>query len=1094
MKPHQQLLVTALGLAGAFLLATAAHAQWTNYIEVEDYNHDAGQFVSDATTGMDGPYQGGVYTNQVGVLGVDYAITLFRGGTTGLERVYRTTDFVDGGIYLSDRKQAENVDRGHFSVVSNWKLAWQDPGEWQNYTRIFSNAVYAISIFAGADNAQGVRMTLETVTSDPTQPDQTVETIGFFNGPNTGGVDVYAPLEATDAVGQPLRIRLSGTNTLRLTQRYYSNTDYLKFVAREDVPVMPPYLVSVVPAPEESLTTATPIRITIRRGDHAVDPSVIRLSVNDVDVTASAVVSATADGGATVFYDYDRGLPVSTAIPVQIVYGDTGSPATLVTNSWSFVTPASWPIILSANQVALYPGGISEDITVSIPRGFNADNEVLVEIFSSEPTVAAPVGGADGVLSLVFPAGGANTRTFNVEALTEGTAQFTTENMWGLDVATLTATVSPTLAVSLLPSSPEITCWTNSTLVLRAVATGIEPFSYTWKADGVTVPGVTGPEFPVSILDLTLGSQHTLALEVANPSGTATTDPVSLTAVAPPPAAFTLYEDSFSRSGGLDATKPDVQNPHDRQWLAGSALLTDGTSILYPGTHQAYLPFVPEAGHVYALTADLNGTNASGEWLALGFSSAAPTTAGAFYDSSSAFLLIRANHTGNQQSFITIDGNPTADGQNFECFHPTGPSRMTMVLDTTSGDETGGWTVTVWQDGTLVATHVYPVNPSIQFAGCGGGAPGAGLIDNFQLTDSIAPPEGPAITTQPTPASTEQFRGGTVTFQVAAAGSQPLSYQWQSGITDLPGETNSTLVLDNLTQSGTYRVVVRNANGSVTSDNAVVTLIPDPLQAAVLYQDSFEGTGALDGREPEVNTLAGVWTAFPEMTCVNSEVQMPSSGTDMSAYLPFTPEPGHVYVLAVDMNPLMGTATEWSCLGFVGNPATSSVFYNNNAFAWMLQRLNRAESQMFVNGFGAMSSGPGGGAGYTTWKMVLDTTTGDASAGWTVRFVLGRAGSFGNQLWSYVYETNPAIAALGIGGESTHISANFDNLLLTDSAAPQGSLSVQRTADGALLSWSEGLLLEASSVSGPWTTNSASPPSITVPFTGAERYYRVVIP
>ncbi len=340
----------ALGAATALALATSAWAQWTNYIEVEDYNYESGQFISDATTGMDGPYIGGVYSNKVGTTGVDWHITQPYGTGTTLNRVYRTNDYL-AGIYLSDRNQAVNRDRGHFSVTYNWKLAWQDPTEWQNYTRVFSNAVYTVSIFAGAQNNTGVRMSLETVTGDPTKPNRSTETLGYFIGPDTGGVDVYTMLDATDAVGLPLRIRLSGTNTLRLTQRHYSNSDYLKFVAQESLTVMPPYLSEVAPKLEETLTAMKPINITIRRGDFPVNPATVRLSVNGSDVTASTVVTSNANG-AVVYYDYDRGLPVSSYVPVEVIYGDTGSPATMVTNTWNFTTPPSRPILLSPTTVS----------------------------------------------------------------------------------------------------------------------------------------------------------------------------------------------------------------------------------------------------------------------------------------------------------------------------------------------------------------------------------------------------------------------------------------------------------------------------------------------------------------------------------------------------------------------------------------------------------------------------------------------------------------------------------------------------------------------------------------------------------------------
>ncbi len=82
----------------------------------------------------------------------------------------------------------------------------------------------------------------------------------------------------------------------------------------------------------------------------------------------------------------------------------------------------------------------------------------------------------------------------------------------------------------------------------------------------------------------------------------------------------------------------------------------------------------------------------------------------------------------------------------------------------------------------------------------------------------------PVIITQPT----DQFvtNGGSATLSVAATGTPLLRYQWRRNVVPVPGGTNSTLVLSNITASlaGTYSVIVSNAFGSVTSSNAIVAI------------------------------------------------------------------------------------------------------------------------------------------------------------------------------------------------------------------------------------------------------------------------------
>lgn len=92
----------------------------------------------------------------------------------------------------------------------------------------------------------------------------------------------------------------------------------------------------------------------------------------------------------------------------------------------------------------------------------------------------------------------------------------------------------------------------------------------------------------------------------------------------------------------------------------------------------------------------------------------------------------------------------------------------------------------------------------------------------YRIVPTPATP--PAILTLPQ--SQTVIEGAAASFSVAAQGTAPLRYQWQFQEADLPGATNSTLLLTNvqLSASGNYRVQVSNPGGSVTSTNAVLTV------------------------------------------------------------------------------------------------------------------------------------------------------------------------------------------------------------------------------------------------------------------------------
>ena len=86
----------------------------------------------------------------------------------------------------------------------------------------------------------------------------------------------------------------------------------------------------------------------------------------------------------------------------------------------------------------------------------------------------------------------------------------------------------------------------------------------------------------------------------------------------------------------------------------------------------------------------------------------------------------------------------------------------------------------------------------------------------------------PSLSAQPTNQVVKQ--GSNVVFSVTAAGTTPLSYRWLFNGTNVAGATNVSLTITNVqaTNAGSYSVVVTNLVGSVTSTNAVLTLLTAP--------------------------------------------------------------------------------------------------------------------------------------------------------------------------------------------------------------------------------------------------------------------------
>jgi glucose/arabinose dehydrogenase len=86
--------------------------------------------------------------------------------------------------------------------------------------------------------------------------------------------------------------------------------------------------------------------------------------------------------------------------------------------------------------------------------------------------------------------------------------------------------------------------------------------------------------------------------------------------------------------------------------------------------------------------------------------------------------------------------------------------------------------------------------------------------------------QAPAIVNQPV--SQTVVAQDPVTFTVTASGATPFTYQWQKNTVDIAGATTNTYTIASAsaTDSGSYRVIVRNAIGNITSNPAILKVTP----------------------------------------------------------------------------------------------------------------------------------------------------------------------------------------------------------------------------------------------------------------------------
>ena len=100
----------------------------------------------------------------------------------------------------------------------------------------------------------------------------------------------------------------------------------------------------------------------------------------------------------------------------------------------------------------------------------------------------------------------------------------------------------------------------------------------------------------------------------------------------------------------------------------------------------------------------------------------------------------------------------------------------------------------------------------------------------------------PKITLQPQPQTA--VVDGAATFTVTATGLNPLHYQWRLNETPLPGATNATLTVPNITlaQAGNYSVIISNTHGWMISSNAWLEVLTPPQILTVSPRIATPGT------------------------------------------------------------------------------------------------------------------------------------------------------------------------------------------------------------------------------------------------------------
>ena len=460
---------------------------------------------------------------------------------------------------------------------------------------------------------------------------------------------------------------------------------------------------------------------------------------------------------------------------------------------------------------------------------------------------------------------------------------------------------APTIAQQ--PSSANIELGASATFTV--VAQGTEPFICQWNLDGTAIDGAA--EASLTIANATLASAGNYTVDVTNAGGKITSEPAVLKVLAPPQLT--------SEPASLDATTGDTIQftatatgtaPLSFQWQKDGTDIPNATSpslelqnISLSDAGQYRVRVSNEVKEVFSVSARLTVRAV----LAAPTITQQPSPVDAAAGDSVTMRVVATGTAplsyqwqresqdlpGQTQPTLTIANAQSSDAGNYRVIvsneagsttssfaaltvsTPPPASTLRIVTAPQSQVVTPGSNVTF----TVVAEGVLPL--SFQWRVGTFNIPGArtasfaitnvqavdegeyqvvvtdGTGDMVTATASLTVSSAPVIAQHPQ--SQTITEGNSVTFEVVAQGTPPLSYQWQYNGVNIPGARNQSFTVANVqdADAGAYAVVVADSQGQTHSQIAILTVIDRP-DTPTLVIDRISITG---------NTLSISWAGGP---------------------------------------------------------------------------------------------------------------------------------------------------------------------------------------------------------------------------------------
>jgi uncharacterized protein YjdB len=387
---------------------------------------------------------------------------------------------------------------------------------------------------------------------------------------------------------------------------------------------------------------------------------------------------------------------------------------------------------------------------------------------------------------------------------------------------------------------------------------------------------------------------------------------------------------------------------------------------------------------------------------------------------------------------------------------------------------------------------------------------------------SITVPNSAPVITQQPEASETLLAGATLSISVANNGTPPFVYRWftNSNPNPISVSASPTLTIPNIqmANAGSYSCLVSNLYGTAPSSALALTVV-----APTTYQQAIEtlgplafwplnetsGTNAYDviGGNNGTYTLSSVvgssyTLAQPGPT--NAFFGSPNySAQFLSAYVDIPAGPFNITnaVTAVAWVQLIITPGFDGLIGHGdaswrtsidaqgqpgGNDGTSASGDAQDPIA--SPGINDGNWHMVAYTYTGVTNQNNNGALYVDGVLVANNTVVTTPPGDNLDVWIGGSPDYGTgRLQPGAYIADAAVFTNAL--TAAQVQGLYNGVAVL---GPQ-TITITHSGSNVVLSWQHGTLLQATSVSGPWTTNNAAVSPYTVPATSGNKFFRLLV-